>query len=60
MKSTNNFGTVIPFPNIKKEEEMSIFESANKLRKESIERYFDLYCDGVISYEDFIFMISEE
>lgn len=60
MKPTNNLGKVIPFPNIKKEEEMSIFESANKWRSKSIERYFDLYQQGIITREDFIFILNEE
>lgn len=60
MKTTNNFGKVIPFPKTKKEEEMSIFESADRWRNESLERYFDLYKQGLITREDFISIITEE
>lgn len=59
MKPTNNLGKVIPFPGIKKEETMSIFESANKRRTESLERYFELYKQGIISAEDLAFIINE-
>ena len=59
MKPTNNLGKVIPFPGVKKEDTMTIFESANKLREESLERYFDLYKQGLISAEDLAFIINE-
>ena len=59
MKPTNNPGKVIPFPVMKKEDTMTIFESANKWREESLKRYFELYNQGIISAEDLAFIINE-
>ena len=58
MKTTKKLGKVIPFP-AKKEETMTIFESASKLREESLARYFELYKQGLISADDLAFIINE-
>lgn len=59
MKTTKKLGKVIPFPGAKKEETMTIFESASKLREESLARYFELYKQGIISADDMAFIINE-